>query len=242
MAPRILFVAALSTLSLGAQPSTFASVVPALAYGPVCNSTIHLQNLGDRRVTVELQGHRESGALVPTTGSDHLEPHEQGAYVLNIPEETTAAWAIVREQTPSLAISATTECRIGDELRTTTRTVAYPTRNPWFAGDVAEMPGNLISLINTAGSPVRATACYSSGSLYSVAGEALQPVCSATLDVQIPPYNSRQFPVSRDGSTHFSLKTKGAAIVLEMLRPLSQNVHIYAVDSSIKFGEEAAHP
>jgi hypothetical protein len=44
--------------------------------------------------------------------------------------------------------------------------------------------------------------------------------------------------VARDGSSHFSLKTQGAAIVLEMLRPLEPTVKMYQVDSTIQFGSE----
>ena len=228
------------------------SVIPSLAYGRTCSSTMQLRNLSDRTVTVDVEGHRESGALVSLAGlpgtTVHLEPHGKMSYKLDIEEETTAAWAKVRETVaaagfaPVVSISASTECVIGNQLRTAARGVAYPTRNPWFAGDVAEMQGNLISLINTSESAVRATACYSSGGLYSVAGTPLQPICNASVDVQIPPFNSRQFPVSRESNSHLSLKTQGNAIVLEMLRPLGENLRIYAVDSSIKFGDEAVKP
>ncbi len=227
-----------------------ASVIPSLAYGPNCSSTVQLQNLSDRTVTVEFDGHRESGALVPLAGlpanTIHLDPHQQASYKLSIEEDTLAAWAKIRETVPSpnlspvVAINAETNCTVDNQLRIAARGVAFPTRNPWFAGDVAEMHGNLISLINTSESAVRATACYSSGGLYSVSGTQLQPICNASIDVQIPPFNSRQFPVARDGSSHLSLKTQGDAIVLEMLRPLGENLRIYAVDSSIKFGDEAS--
>jgi hypothetical protein len=232
-----------------AQDRTIASVIPALAYGPACSSTIQLRNLSDRTVTLDLEGHRESGSLVGLVGlSDtrlHLAPRQQTAYKLDIQEETTGAWAKVREDVPApdlqpaIAVAAAQECTIGAQLRTIGRAVAYPTRNPWFAGEVDELGGSVISLINTSEAAVRATACYSSGNLFSVNGSPLQPVCSATVDVQVPPFNSRQFPVSKDGSTHLSLRTRGDAIVLEMLRPLGENLRVYAVDSSIKFGEEA---
>ena len=80
----------------------------------------------------------------------------------------------------------------------------------------------------------------SAGGLYSVPGRGaeLQPVCLTAFEVQIPPFGSREFPVDRDGSAHFSLKTVGEAIVLEMLRPVEANVRVYAVDSTIRFGEE----
>jgi hypothetical protein len=63
-------------------------------------------------------------------------------------------------------------------------------------------------------------------------------VCSDAFDVQIPPFGAREFPVSRDGSTHFSLKTQGTALVIEMLRPLGASIKMYTVDSTIHFGGE----
>jgi hypothetical protein len=243
-----LLIAAFSS-ALAAQSRTVTSVIPDLAYGPGCSSTIRLQNLSDREVTVAIEGHRESGALVGLANLPgatlRLDPHGQVSHKLAIEEDTTAAWAKVREEIPSpdlspaTAVAAAQECTTGDRLRTTTRQVAYPTRNPWFTGEVSEFPANLISLVNTSESPVRVSACYSTGNLFSVNGSALQPVCTATLDVQVPPFNARHFPVSKDGSTRLSLKTQGEAIVLEMLRPLAENVRVYTVDSSIKFGEEA---
>jgi hypothetical protein len=47
--------------------------------------------------------------------------------------------------------------------------------------------------------------------------------------------------VAREGSTHFSLRTSGAAIVLQLLKPQGVHVKIYAVDSSIKFGAEVVN-
>jgi len=245
---RILITATLAILPLAGQSRVMTSVISSLAYGPTCTSSLKLQNLSDRPVTFDVEGHREAGALVALAGLSgntvHLNPHQQGTYQLSIEEETIAAWVRIRETIPSpdlsavLAISASTECLNGNQLRTAGRGVVFPTRNPWFGGDVGEMRGNLITLINTSEATVRATTCYSSGSLYSVGGGTLQPVCSSADEVQIPPFNSRQFPVSREGSSHLSLKTQGSAIVLEMLRPVAENLRIYAVDSSIKFGEE----
>jgi hypothetical protein len=107
----------------------------------------------------------------------------------------------------------------------------------------------LLSLINTTEHPVRASACYSSGGFVSVPADTpanarsavaaeLKPICATAFEVQIAPFGAREFPVSRDGSSHFSLKTQGAAIVLEMLRPMEPTVKLYQVDSSIQFGSE----
>ena len=227
-------------------------MLPSLAYGPYCSSTVLLQNLADTAVDVELVAHRASGALVPLAGHAgrlvHLAPGERGSYRLQIEEEESGAWVQVRERAgagagPAVAVSGVTECRQGNQLRTAARQVAYPTRNPWFAGDVAELRGSVISLINVSAGAVQASLCYSAGALFSVPGETqasreLKPLCSAAFEVQVPPFGTRDFPVQREGNSYFSLKTRGDSIVLQMLRPANEGVRIYTVDSTIKFGEE----
>jgi hypothetical protein len=236
----------LTTLCPAAEPiRSVESVLPALAYGPTCWSSLNLNNLGDRVVIVDVDAHRASGALVPLVGHPsvvfNLEPGQQISARLEIQEETGDAWVKVREQIPSqrfspvVAVSGTSECAIDNQLRTTAREVAYPTRNPWFSGDVSEIPGNIISLVNTSERAARAALCYGSSNLYSMPGKTLSPICSQAFEVQIPPFGARQFPVTRDGNSNFSLKTEGAAIVLQMLRPLATGVKIYSVDSTIKF-------
>src|ERR1035441_7632713 len=139
--------------SLAGPARAAESVLPSLAYGPSCSSSVVLQNLADTPVDVELAGHRSSGAVVPLAGRAgrviHLAPGERGSYQLLIQEEDSGAWVRVRERTaPAVAVSGTTECREGNQLRTAARQVAYPTRNPWFAGDVADLHGSMLSLIN----------------------------------------------------------------------------------------------
>ena len=240
----------LAAVSAGGQERTVESVVPSLAYGPACSSTVRLQNLSDRTVVVDLEGHRASGALVAVAGHPqvavHLSPREQGNYKLQIEEETASAWVKVRERVPArdlspvVAVSGATECVIGDQLKTVARDVVFPTPNPWFAGDVSELSGGMVSLINTSEHAVRASTCYSSGTSFSMPKQSadLTPVCTAAFEVQIPPFGAREFPVAREGTSHFSLKTQGAAIVLEMLRPVAPNVKMYKVDSTIQFGSE----
>jgi hypothetical protein len=228
------------------------STLPALAYGPHCWSTIELQNLGDRPVFVTVEGHRSTGALVPLVGHAgilfRLAPGESGSYKLALEEETTGAWVKVKEnvplpeQSPVVAVRGVTECVVNDQLRTTLRELAYPTRNPWFSGDVASLPGEVIYLINTAEHAAMASVCYSAGGLYSVPTgtrpSQLSPICSTSFDVQVPPFGTRQIPVESDGNTHFSVKTRGESIVLQMLRPVAAGVRMYSVDSTVKFGEE----
>ncbi len=236
-------------------PPPAETVLPAMAYGPSCWSGITLKNLGDRLVVADIEGHRASGELVPLDGRDEmtirLATGEQASIRLRIEEETTEAWVKVRERIPItgmqpvLAVSGTTECVAGNELRTARREVAYPMRSPWFSGDVSESkPGEVITVINTSARPTKASACYSTGSFYSVPDQReadLKPVCSTTASVLIPPYGSKEFPVEREGNLHFSLKTEGDAIVLQMLRPIDTKVKIYSVDSTVTFGSEA-HP
>jgi hypothetical protein len=228
---------------------TVESILPALAYGQACSSVIELHNLSERTVTVEVEGHRASGALVGLAGlpgsTVRLAPHQRGSYKLEIPEETDGAWARVRERdppgtAPAVAVGASSECIAGDQLRSVRRDVASAQRNPWFDSDVATLPGGVVSLINASPLGAMVRLCYSMGNLYSVPGGGqrpgdLAPICSLAFDLLIPPFGSREFPVERDGCAHFSLRTAGAAIVLEMLRPLDANIKVYRVDSSIRF-------
>ena len=210
---------------------------------------------GRKAGAIDVEGHRASGALASLAGQPgitvRLGAGERGSYKLEIPEETEGAWAKVRERVqgvaPVVAVGATTECVVSNQLRTVRREVAFATRNPWYSSDTAEARGSLISLINTSEHAAKAAVCYSSGGLFSVPGGSrpsagLQPICSTAFEVRIPPFGSREFPVERDGSSHFSLKTEGNAIVLEMLRPVEANVRVYAVDSTIKFGGEVPDP
>lgn len=245
-----ILVALLAPAAAQGQERQVESVVPALAFGGKCSSTVTMQNLSERWVVADVEAHRPGGALAPIFGHPaiamRLGPGEKSSYKPQIDEETEGAWVRVRERVPSpslspvLAISGMTECVVGDELKSVGRDVVFPTRNPWFSGDVAELNGALVSLINTTERAVKASLCYSSGNLYSVPGTSseLTPVCSAAFDVQIPPFGAREFPVGREGSSHLSLKTQGSAIVLEMLRPLGVNLRMYKVDSTIHFGGE----
>jgi hypothetical protein len=234
-----------------AQERMVESIVPALAYGPACSSVVEVRNLGDRPVAIDVEGHKASGALASLVGRPgvkvQLGAGERASYKLEIPEETEGAWVKVRERVrgvgPVVAVSGTIECVTSNQLRTVGRDVAFAMRNPWYSSDTAEAHGRLLSLINTSEHSAKAAVCYSSGGLFSVPGgprptTGLQPICSTAFEVQVPPFGSREFPTERDGSSHFSLKTEGAAIVLEMLRPVAANVHVYAVDSTIKFGGE----
>ena len=252
MKPVLLLLAALPAC---AQERTIDRVLPALAAGKACTSAIRLQNLGERPVTLAVEAYGENGALVAL--KDHpaiaveLAPRERETYRLELPDETTEAWIRVREMLAAepfssvVTVSGSTECVAGNELRTVAREVAFPMRNPWFEGDVSELAGDVLAVVNTSAQPATVSLCYSAAAFYSVPdgrrGGELTPVCSASFAVQIPPFSARQFPVERDDSTHFSLRTTGAAIVLQMLKPQGVHVKVYAVDSSIHFGAEVVN-
>jgi len=231
------------------------SIVPWLAYNSSCWSAVEVQNLGDREVAAELEAHKSSGALAPLVGHSEIQVRlkagQRAQYKLQLPAGTIEAWVRVREKIPSpqlspvLAVSGATECVEANELHTTIREVAWPSRNPWFSGDVSEDDNGIIALINTSESPVRVWGCYSLGVLYSVPhndrpAAELTPVCSATIEEQVPPFGSRRFPVARGGNSHVSLATRGDKVVLQMLRPEGTSVKVYRVDSTITFGKEAA--
>lgn len=229
------------------------SIVPWLDYNSSCWSAVELKNLGSREVAAEVEAHKSSGALAPLVGHSgvgvRLIPGEHAEYKLQLPEESTGAWVRVRERisepqlSPVLAVSGSTVCLVANELHTTVRDVAWPVRNPWYSGDVSHGDDGIIALINTSERAVRVWGCYSAGVLYSVphddrAEAELKPVCSETIHDLVTPFGSRQFPVSRGGNSHFSLTTRGDAIVLLMLRPAGPSVKAYRVDSTITFGKE----
>jgi hypothetical protein len=132
-----------------------------------------------------------------------------------------------------------TECVVQNDLRTSAREVAFALRNPSFSSNLGELHGRLVSMVNTSERAAEVWLCYSEGNLYSVSGHPLSEICSNAFDVQVPPFGARSFPVERDGATHFSIKTRGDGIILQMLKPVAAGVKTYAVDSSTKFGGEA---
>jgi hypothetical protein len=236
-----------------ARERVVESIVPWLAYSSSCWSAVELQNLGNREVAAEVEAHKSSGALAALVGHAGIEVRlnagEHAEYKLQLPEETTGAWVRVREKVPSprlqpvLAVSGATECLAADELRTTVREVEWPVANPWFSGGVAEGDDGIVALVNVSERPVPVWGCYSAGVLYSLprndrTPDELTPVCSETVQELVPPFGSRQFPVARGGNSHFSLTTRGAAIVLQMLRPAGTGVKMYRVDTTITFGKE----
>ena len=115
-------------------------------------------------------------------------------------------------------------------------------RNPWFSSEVAELRGGVVSMINTSQRVARAAVCYSSGGLYQVPGR-IAGVAADLLDVVRSAgaaIREHGVSVERGGSSQFSLKTVGEAVVLKVLRPLEANLRMYVVDSTIRFEGEVA--
>jgi hypothetical protein len=255
MARILLLISLAATIYAADQERVVTSILPSLDYGASCWSSVTLTNLGDRVETVELEAHRAGGGLVELAGLKdmvlHLNPGEHVSHRLEIGDESGQGWVKVRERiplpkmSPVIAVSGLSECTVDNQLRSTPRDLSYPTRSPWFSGDVKELHEHVISMVNTSERAAQASLCYSEGNLYSVpavapATQQLALVCSKAFEVLVPPYASRQFPVQRDDSTQFSIKTQGDAIVLQMLRPVATGVKVYTVDSSVKFGGEFA--
>jgi hypothetical protein len=229
------------------------TILPALAYNSACSSTVSLQNLADRAVFLDLEGHRSDGALVPLEGRSgtalRLAPGESGAYKLQIKEDAGDAWVKIRERVPApdlspgIAVGGFTECVSANELFTAERLVAYPTANPWLTAPSAEIAGEAILVINVSEQPAEASVCYSSAGYYAVpatprAPARFRPICSTESEVQIAPFGARRFQIGGESNSTFSLRTRGAQMVLQMLKPVKNSVRLYSVDSTIKFGEE----
>lgn len=240
---------ALLAATVSFQEPMLDSVVPELAAGPVCASRVELRNLGANTIEVSLEAHLDSGALVPLDGQRglfvRLEAGQRSSFQFAPGDAIAKGWVKLRAL-PVVALSGAVECTEGDRLRTVPRQVAFAMRDPWFDGDVAGLRGAEVLIVNTEARPAAAQACYSAGSLYSVPGERgslpLQPVCSAVWETQLAPFATVRVPIEREENTHFSLRTRGAAVVLEMLRPLEGSTRLFTVDSNIHFGEEVHNP
>jgi hypothetical protein len=219
------------------------SVLPALTYSHACSTTIELRNLGEYDVDARVEPHRESGSLVALAEQTglivHLAPGEEKKLTLKLSEATENAWALVSGFT--VAVSGTTNCVAGNRTNSALREVAHASANPWFEGDIEEMPGARLAVVNTSEATVVVTGCYSGGVLISNPnvpdGGTLRPLCTRQFREQIPPFSARQYPVLRDGNTHFSLHATGPGIALQMLRLLDAGTNLFQVDSSISFSK-----
>ncbi len=117
-----------------------------------------------------------------------MAPGERKRFTLNLPETTDNAWAAIRETipdrqlTPVLAVAGQTDCVAGDRIYSAVREVAQALPNPWFEGDVGEMSGARLVVVNASESVAVVMGCYSGGTLVSnpnvPGGAALTPLCT----------------------------------------------------------------
>jgi hypothetical protein len=238
---------------LSAAPAHGASrvvetVVPDLLYGPGCRSEVELRNLGTHAVDLMVEGHRESGALVPvsgqSTGAVHLAPGHR--HIVRLELESGHAWLAVRETLAkgmartAVAAAGKTECVDGNVVSAVTRDAAFPSVSPSFRAPARTIwaTGETLLLINTSESQARFSACYSTGNLVSDGTGKLVPVCSHSIDTTVPAYGTRYLPIETGEAALVALRTAGAAIVLQMLQPAAKTVQLYRVDSRIDFGSE----
>jgi hypothetical protein len=198
-----------------------------------------------------VEPHRESGSLAALLGQPglaiRLAPGEVRKLKLHLPEATENAWAAVRETvpdsglTPVLAVTGQTDCVAGDHIYSAVREVAHAAANPWFDSDVGEMTDARLVVVNTSAGFAVVSGCYSGGTLVSnpnvPGGAALIPLCTHRFREQVGPFSARQFPVTRDGSSHFSLHASGGGVALQMLRLLDAGTQLFQVDTSISFGK-----
>ncbi|MEI9973721.1 MAG: hypothetical protein WDO73_17725 [Ignavibacteriota bacterium] len=104
-----ILLAMLAAAQANGQERQVESVVPALAFGGKCTSSITMQNLSDRFVLADVEAHRPGGALAPIFGHPaiamRLAPGEKSSYKPQIDEETRGAWVRIRERVPSPKLS-----------------------------------------------------------------------------------------------------------------------------------------
>jgi hypothetical protein len=235
------------------QRGLVVSVLSPMAYGSGCWSNVELRNLATKDVAINVEGHKGSGALVALVGSPSVSvtvpPAGTVILRLQVPgEESLEGWVRVSEtippaaEGPAIAVSGETECLADGKLTTVPQTVAFPTRNPWLAADLKDLRGRLVMILNASDQAAAARACYSNGITVSLprqngtAGDPM-PVCTQTIQLQIPPFGSTIVPVARDGNSQFSIETRGDSIVLRVLLPQSGGRKTYTVDSTVKFGQ-----
>ncbi len=235
----------------GEERTAFVSVLIPLTYGERCWLTVSLENLRTQAVEVEVQGHDGSGALVGLEGAPTiplvLEAGQKASLRLQVDgQESAEAWVKVTERgagaslAPGVAVSGTSECTARDEITTVPGAVAFPSRNPWLEGDVEELQGKMVLVLNSDATAAAVRVCYSNGSQVEMPAErgrggGTMPVCRLTRSIHLPPYGLELLPVERDGSTRLTVRTTGAALVLEVLKPRPGKTRVFTVDSSIVF-------
>ena len=232
----------------------FVSVLIPLSYGERCWSTVTLENLRGEPADVDVEGHDGSGALVGLEGTPsmrlHLAPAQKTSLRLHVDgQESAEAWIKVTEagaeRGPGVAVSGSTECTAQNEVTTVPGAVAFPTRDPWLEGDVDDLQGKMVLVLNSDAAAAAVRVCYSNGSLIEDprrdAEGRVMPVCRSTRSIHLPPFALELLPVEREGSSNLTVRASGAALVLKVLKPQPGKTRVFSVDSSIVF-EDMSKP
>ena len=234
--------------------TAFVSVLIQLSYGERCRSAVTLENLRERTADVDVEGHDGSGALVKLEGASskrlHLAPAQKTTLRLQDEgQESAEAWIKVTETEanggPGVAVSGSTECTMQNEVTTVPGAVAFPSRDPWLEADVDDLQGKTVLVLNSDAAAAAVRVCYSNGSQVELprrgTGGEITPVCRSTRSVHLPPFALELLPVEREGSSNLTVRTRGAALVLKVLKPQPGKTRVFSVDSSIVF-EDMAKP
>lgn len=239
----------------GAAGKAFVSILLPLSYGERCWSSVALQNLRDQAADVEVEAHDGSGALVALEGGPtiplHLAAGQKASLRLQVDgQESAEAWIKVTERGTSasagagIAVSGSSECTAQDQLTTVPGAIAFPSRNPWLEGDVEELQGKFVLVLNAGATAAAVGVCYSNGSRVELPGRRggeARPVCRSMRSIHLPPYALELLPVERDGSSNLTVRTAGAELVLQVLKPRPGKTRLFTVDSSIVF-EDVSKP
>lgn len=231
--------------------SNFVTVLIPLEFNAQCWSSVVLQNLRDGAVSVEVEAHESSGALLPLEGMTsnpvRLPAGGKVTLRLQVPDtEATEAWVRVTEpragrDSPSVAVSGATECTSEQAVTTVPRAVAFPTRDPWLEADSRDLEGKSILALNASSAPASLRACYSSGSTISLprsgGGNRELAICDVSRAQYLPPFSLFLIPVEREGSSKLSIRSTGQSLVLVVLKPRAGKTHAFNVDSSIVFND-----
>lgn len=254
----LLLAASLAHAQFAPAPGAVSVLIP-LSFDNRCWSTATLRNLTDGPAQVAVEAHDSSGALlafdsVPTSPL-RLAPSDNVTIRLAATDSgDTMAWVKFTALNPSgagpsVAISGLTNCSDGNMLTTIPAGVAYPTPSPWIEARPADTPGKMLLLLNTAPSPASARACYSSGTYTSVPdpGDSPDPhvteqlICSSTRSIYLPPYALQLIPVEKDANAVLRVTTRGASLVLLVLKPRPGKTRRFTVDSTISFANPASN-
>ncbi len=251
----------LASSQAGAAPraagTVFVSILLPLSYGERCWSSVALHNVRDQAVDVEVEAHDGSGALVALEGAPtiplHLAAGQKMSLRLQVDgQESAEAWIKVTERGAGagagtgVAVSGSSECAAENQLTTVPGAVAFPSRDPWLEGDIEELQGKFVLVLNAGATAAAVGVCYSNGSQVEVPGRRggggeAKPVCRSMRSIHLPPYALALLPVERDGSSNLTVRTAGAELVLQVLKPRPGKTRLFTVDSSIVF-EDLSKP